>query len=185
MDKKQFAQIAAALGAAYGDRKYMQSNEDIELWFGMLKDLDYNSCRNAVQQLIATSKFHPSIAEIREKSVSITALPIAGWGEAWGAVLYAIRRFGMYREMEALEGLDELTRKCVESLGYQNLCLSENTETDRANFRMIYQEMAKCEREKRQIPEAVKRSQLEMMREAIGIEEQIYEPSGAPALDGR
>lgn len=183
MDKKQFAQIAAALGAAYGDRKYMQSNEDIDLWFGMLKDLSYDGCRNAVQQLIATSKFHPTIAEIREKASMVTALPIADWGEAWGAVLYAIRRFGMYREMEALEGLDELTRKCVECIGYQNLCLSENTETDRANFRMIYQQMAKREQENRQIPEAVRRSQLELRREAIGIGEK-FEPAGAPALDG-
>lgn len=169
MSRQEFAVIAAALGSAYGEKRYMQSKQDADLWYSMLKDIDYAVCETAVRQLIATVKFHPTIAEIREKAAMLKTDTIRDWSEAWGSVVYAIRRYGMYREQEAVEGLDSLTAKCVRYLGYQNLCLSESPETDRANFRMMYQNLAKREQEDRQLPEAVKRAALGL-REPAGIE---------------
>ena len=177
MDKKEFAQIAAALGSAYGDKKYLQTAEDVSLWYSMLRDLDYTCCRAAVQQIIATSRFHPTIAEIREKASAVRQPQTLGWSEAWGSVVYAIRRYGMYREQEALEGLDSLTRRCVGYLGYQNLCLSESMETDRANFRMMYHNLLKREQEERQIPESVKQAMLGI-RNGMGIEDKEEEQDG-------
>ena len=54
----------------------------------------------------------------------------------------AVSRFGMYNQAEALESLDELTRKCTKRLGFGNICTSENITADRANFRMIYEQEA-------------------------------------------
>ena len=184
MDKKEFAQIAAALGSAYGDKKYLQTAEDVSLWYSMLRDLDYTCCRAAVQQIIATSRFHPTIAEIREKASAVRQPQTLDWSEAWGSVVYAIRRYGMYREQEAMEGMDSLTRRCVGYLGYRNLCLSESPETDRANFRMMYQNIARREQEERQIPEAVKQAMLGI-RDSMGIEKKEGQDgrgfSGEPA----
>jgi len=156
MKKDEFATIASALRRAYGKDKIMPDEEALDVWYGMLKDLDYTACRNAVQELIATLKFAPSIAEIRERASQRLCTPIVDWGEAWGNVLLAIRHYGYPREIEAMATLDGMTRKCVERLGYQKLCMSENTETDRANFRMIYKQLADRQAAENCIPIAVR-----------------------------
>ena len=69
----------------------------------------------------------------------------------------AIRRYGSYREVEALESLDELTRATVERLGYRSLCLSEEIEMDRANFRRVYETLAERKRRDESMPTTLKR----------------------------
>lgn len=64
----------------------------------------------------------------------------------------AIGNFGSYREEEALESMSEITRKAVKKLGFRNICLSENSTADRANFRTIYEQMAENEYTAKQIP---------------------------------
>ena len=79
----------------------------------------------------------------------------ADWGEAWGAVLDAIRRHGLYGQRQALESLDELTRRAVQAVGWRELCLSENISVERANFRSIYQDLVAREKAKQQMGEAL------------------------------
>ena len=50
-----------------------------------------------------------------------------------------------------MESLDPVTRRCVESIGYRNLCISENISVERANFRMIFETFQKREQERRQL----------------------------------
>ena len=64
----------------------------------------------------------------------------------------AMRRYGSYNEVEALESMSEITRQCVRRLGYQNLCRSEEIGVDRANFRMIFEQIANREHEKQKLP---------------------------------
>lgn len=51
--------------------------------------------------------------------------------------------------------MDAITRKCVKRLGFQNLCVSENITADRANFRMIYEQEQKAQKELRQLSPAL------------------------------
>lgn len=39
-----------------------------ETWFECLRDLEYSDVKNAIYELIKTSKYMPTIAEIREKA---------------------------------------------------------------------------------------------------------------------
>jgi hypothetical protein len=50
----------------------------------------------------------------------------------------AVRWFGIYRADEALESLDETTRKVVEAIGWNEICLTENIDTVRAHFIKLY-----------------------------------------------
>ena len=63
----------------------------------------------------------------------------------------AIRYFGYYRIDEAMETFDDVTRQCVERLGFKNICISENINQDRANFRMIYEQLQERKRKESQI----------------------------------
>lgn len=55
-----------------------------------------------------------------------------------------------------MESFDPITRQCVEQLGFKQICMSENISADRANFRMIYEQLAERRRQEAQTPEALK-----------------------------
>ena len=63
-----------------------------------------------------------------------------------------------------MERLDDITRKCVKRLGFQNLCTSENVIADRANFRMAYEQEQKAEKEIRQLPPALQQRKRELQQ---------------------
>ena len=163
MTKEDFKKIALAIKTTYPTSKILETQDAMNIWYTLLQDLDYRVCQNAVLELISTCKFCPTIAEIREKCSGITSLPIKDYGEAWETVMRAVSRFGMYNQAEALESLDELTRKCTKRLGFGNICMSENITADRANFRMIYEQEANRKKTDNQLPQLVRSEKLEMI----------------------
>jgi len=162
--EQEFMKIAAAIKTSY---PAVNDKASMNIWYMMLSDIDYQICQNAVLELISTLKFPPTIAEIREKCSMLTSLPVKDWGEAWEEVLMAIRRFGYPQELEAMNSLDDLTRKCVKRIGYQNICMSDNISADRANFRMIYETEAQRKRTDNQLPLSLKTEKQIMLDRLI------------------
>ena len=167
MTKEDFKKIALAIKTTYPTSKILETQDAMNIWYTLLQDLDYRVCQNAVLELISTCKFCPTIAEIREKCSGITSLPIKDYGEAWENVMRAVSRFGMYNQTEALDSLDELTRKCTKRLGFGNICTSENITADRANFRMIYEQEANRKKTDNQLPQLVRSEKLEMIEALV------------------
>lgn len=162
MEAKEFATIAMAIKAAYPNSNIMPDDKSRDVWYTMLADLDYGVCMVALKEHISTNKFPPAISELRERCARLTSLKVADWGEAWGQVNRAIRHFGSYRPEEALDSLDPVTRKCVQRIGFVNLCLSENIVADRANFRLIYEQESKRIQEDNQLPMKVREEKLKL-----------------------
>lgn len=157
MTEKEFAHWAMAAQGYYStETKFLATNEVMSLWYEQLKDLDYKVAEAALNKYVATNEWSPKISQIREIAASITIGNIADWGEAWHEVTTAIRRYGSYRAGDALDSLSPLTRKAVERLGYYQLCASENVAADRANFRMIYEQLQQREKQQAQLPEGLK-----------------------------
>ena len=50
-----------------------------------------------------------------------------------------------------MDSLDPLTRKCVESMGYMELCMSENIMADRAHYQRIFETLSKREQVNKQL----------------------------------
>ena len=165
MTGKEFATWAMALKTYFPRENLLPNEAAMELWFQELQDLPYKVAETALRKWVQTNKWSPSIAEIRELAASCVRPEIPDWGEAWEQTLKAIRKFGSYRQKEALDSLDPLARKTVERLGFRDLCMSTNTMQDRANFRMIYENLSQREQTKQQIAlplqEAIGRLQLE------------------------
>lgn len=178
MDKKEFGLFASALKTYYPkEDKLLPNKQALELWYAALQDIPYRVAEAALLKWISTQKWSPSIAEIREMSSSIQNGDIPEWGEGWEKTRRAVRKFGLYNEKKALESLDPLTRKVVERLGFRELCLSdENDTTFRANFRMIYENLANREKVDQQLAlplrEAIAQIQLK------GIDGQPLLPAG-------
>lgn len=162
MDKKQFSMFVMALKTYYPRENLLHNNQAIELWYRQLQDIPYKVLEASLEKWVAINKWSPSIADIRELAASIMDGDIPDWGEAWEKVVMAIRSYGTYRIDEAMESFDSLTRKAVERLGFYNICMSENLPAERANFRMIYEQLADRQKKEARIP-----GQTRMMIEQI------------------
>lgn len=156
MNKQEFALIASALKTYYPRESLLPNSQAMELWFNQLKDLPYKVVETALNKWVATEKWSPSIADLRRIASELVNGSLPDWGNGWEQVENAIRFYGTYRASEALESFDEVTRDVVKRLGYNNLCLSENVQADRANFRMIYEQLAQRKATNDQIPENLK-----------------------------
>lgn len=151
----EFDNIRAALKSAWPSANIMPDKFSINLWYKMLKDIPYAVCSAAVMELMGTEKFAPSIAQIREKSLSYMEEPDKEAGEAWEFVRRMIRKYGYPGELEALAEMDELTREAVRSIGFLDICRSENIMVERAHFLRIYDTLRARRKADRSLPPAV------------------------------
>ena len=151
MDKKEFSTLAMALRTYYPKEQLLPNQQAMELWYRELCDIPYNVAESALRKWVATNKWSPTIADLREMAATVTQGEIADWGEGWEQVLTAIKKYGSYRIGEAMDSFEPLTRQCVERLGFRNICMSENISTERANFRMMYEQLAERKKKEQQI----------------------------------
>lgn len=152
MNKMEFSKIAMAIRTYYPNQNIMPNQQAMELWYIQLQDIPYKVCMAVVNKWVALNKWAPTIADIRENAVNISNGDEKDWGDAWQDVLLNIREYGYHRAEEGLERLTGVTREVVERLGYTKLCHSENEMADRANFRDLYNELIKREKQNKQIP---------------------------------
>ena len=151
MTKKEFATFAMALKTYYPRENLIPNDKALELWFIQLQDLEYKILEIVLNKWVATNKWSPSIAEIREEAAAITSEPIADWGEAWEKVLKVVRHYGSYEPEKAMAELEELTAAAVKRVGYYEICQSTNIAVERANFRDIYNNLAERKKTRQQI----------------------------------
>ena len=160
MTKKEFSQLSTGLKAAYPRFQLFVTDEEMTFWYMMLQDIDYRVAENAALEHISTNPYPPSIAEIRKLCTDRTQETLLSFDEAWGVVQNAISSYGADKPTEAYSTMDELTLSVVKNLGWTNICHSENTAADRANFRESYLERAKKRQNNMQLPEFVARKKL-------------------------
>ena len=148
MDNAQFIKFASALRTYYPKENILPNEQALGLWYKQLQDIPYDVAEIVLNKWVASNRWSPSIADIREQATALIKGDFKEWGDAWQDVLKAISKYGSYDELKALDSLDEVTRRVVKRLGYRNLCFSEEIQVDRANFRMIYeQEIAKYKKD--------------------------------------
>ena len=142
---------AMAIRTYYPKENILPNQQAMELWYRELQDIPYPVAEAALRQWVSTNKWSPSIAEIRETASTVQSGSIPDWGDGWEQVIMAIRKYGSYRIPEAMESFDPVTRQCVERLGFRNICMSENIAADRANFRMIFEQLAERKQKEQQM----------------------------------
>jgi hypothetical protein len=132
MTRAEASELVALLALAYPSAKFSEGNA--QAYEAFLLDLPVDRARVAIEQVCQTSRFLPAIAEIRAAALS-TLTPRAA-AEAWGDVVQAIRRFGVYR---APSFGDPVVAYAVDRLGWRNVCLEDSSDASlRARFCEIY-----------------------------------------------
>ena len=137
MTPAQASKLVAVLIASFPHARVTEATSSA--YETMPADLDSSSASAAVKRLIASAKFLPTIAEIREATIQVTDGDRRHGGEAWGDVLRAVSRFGAYQTPEFS---DTVVARCVVALGWRELCSSENQVSDRARFVELYDKLA-------------------------------------------
>ena len=152
----EFKRLVKGMKSVYTRDNFLPDRESIQIWYSLLKDIPYEVLNVTIQKYMMTNKFPPTIADLRELSSEAMHGQISDWGDGWEQVLKAIRRYGYYDVKAALDSMDEITRQCVERLGFREICMSENISADRANFRMLYEQLANRQKEEGKLSLAIK-----------------------------
>ena len=163
MTLENILDILEILKAAY-PRFYQNQNEEeiakvAVLWLEMLGDLSQERVFKAVKRTIATQKFPPTIADIREESIA--DIKLRSPEDVLSEINVAIPKYGRYREREAINNLSPEAQKLVEAIGgWQYLCNSETQMADRSHMIKIYESLKVRNEKELKIPLTF-RSELE------------------------
>lgn len=164
MTDSECQKIVAVLMAAFPNAKSTSATTTV--YERMLRDQEYVVTNAAVERLLATSRFMPTIAEIREACFDLNLGERQAGGEAWGSVLRAVQGAGSYRTPGVdFVFNDPVVLRCVEALGWQNLCSSENQVADRARFIELYDKLSLSERKHANADQLPAAKRLEESRE--------------------
>lgn len=171
MNKQEFSKWVMALKTYYPREQLLPNEQAMELWYQALKDIPMQVAEATLRKWVATNKWSPTIAEIRENAVDVKHGDALDWSDGWDKVQLAIRRYGQYNPKEAMATFDPVTRETVKRLGFYNLCVSENPMSDRKQFRDTFEIMAKRQQMRMQLPLELQESILSIQAEfRLGIE---------------
>ena len=167
MDKREFATFAMAMRTYYPKEQILPNQQAMELWWQELQDIPAQVADAALRKWVATSKWSPSIAEIREMAAEVQSGDIPDWGSGWKQVQAAIKKFGREYPKSAVASLDSITGEAVEQMGWWNLCISENPLQDMNKFRVLYEAIAQREKKSKQLSlplqNTIKQIQMEQL----------------------
>ena len=141
--RNRTAFVLKQLFAAYPNSQV--SDDTVAIYLRLLQDIPVEDLQTVVDQCIAQCKFLPTVAEVREQWHNLTRnLAQMSGEEAWGLVQAEIRRIGSWG---APHFEDERVMKVVRSMGWNNICQSDEPAVDRAQFMRIYNQMSHREQE--------------------------------------
>lgn len=156
MNREQATEVLAMIKIAYQNTyKNLTKNDAnnmILLYQSIFAEENAEAVKLAVKAHIATSKWSPTVADIRElihASVQITA------DAAWGQIMTAIKKFGQYQECEAIASMSADVATVCKRLGYKTLCQSNSQMADRAHFLKIWEQYSSKKLKQEMLPKQI------------------------------
>ena len=163
--EQEFGILVKAMKAVYAKPDFLPDDAAIEVWYQMLRDLDYSTLAKAVQKHMMTSPYTPTVADLRAAAAEFSAPPDCGIPalEAWSLVRRAIRN-AIYHAEEEYAQLPVPVQKAIGSPGNLREWAQMDTETvesvQQSQFLRSYRATVQRERELAQLSPAM-RSLLE------------------------
>ncbi|OOC42172.1 hypothetical protein [Thermosipho sp. 1074] len=159
LNRKTFAAGIALLASVYEKLERITTDKFLsEQWYKMLADLTDKQFKYAIEVIVKTHKFAPTIAEIREKAVEYNHQSDLTPEEAWGIVYTDIRKRGYYAEPHYEDWKLEAAKNAI---GWETLCnMTEDTKmATRAHFMKIYDSL----KEREKTTEAIQSPQMKQL----------------------
>lgn len=158
MTKEEFSILVKGMKAVYVNEKFIPDKNSFDVWYALLKDLEYQQCAMAVQRWMQSNKWLPTVADIREMAMDNVGESPMDSGQAWELARESVRRFGMTRKSEALSWLPDNVAEAVSRFGWNDLCDMESDEVmaSRSQFMKIYQQIADRQKGMNQISPSIR-----------------------------
>jgi hypothetical protein len=156
MNKKEIINLLGITTANFPNMQEKDMKPTAILWEKSLSDIEYNVAEKAILAVLSKSKFFPTISEIREAAADLTQPRTLDAMEAWELIGQAIRKYGHYREKEAMQSLPEEVATMAKRFSWRELCLSETPDILRAQFRNAWDIYSKRQREMKSLPSEVR-----------------------------
>ena len=135
MTREEFANGMAFMATIYS--KDMTA-EQVGIWYSFFENDSFEEFQRAVRKLAVSTKFFPSIAELKE-AIAEDAVGMLSADQAWDKVLYAVRRYGWCNAETAMKILPAAAQLTVNHLGgFKRICESEDLEWTRKDFIKAY-----------------------------------------------
>lgn len=170
VNRKEIINLLGIATANFPNLQQKEMKPTAILWEKALSDISYEVAENALIKVLATSKFFPTIAEIRDAVAQLTQPRTLDAMEAWGLIGEAIRKFGFYEQGKAMEFLPDEVAEMAKRFTWRELCLSENPDTVRAQFRMAWETQSKRTNEMKALP-----SEIRLMLQGISKDMKLIE----------
>jgi len=152
MTRQEIAQLVELAFANFPHLQNHSSARVCQLWEAALSDMPFQVAKNALVKVLVSARYFPTVAEIREAAVSLTAPPVMTALEAWHMVMNAVRRYGYYREQEALASLPADVADMVRRFGWREICACEEPDVMRGQFRRAWDTHAEGRRQLAVLP---------------------------------
>lgn len=156
MTREEFAAATAVLEAGVN---HSLTSQAAEVWYSILGDLPAESLQVAVRRYLAEAEYPgmPPVGKIRRLAVEdIHGLPLTA-GEAWDAVLTAVRRHGFYDAKRGVDSLDPLTRRAMRAVGgFVAVCDCTEISILAGQFRRAYESLENRQQGMLRLPEDVR-----------------------------
>lgn len=154
LEVKMLALVVLA-SSSYPSMQNKDPQPIVSAWSLLLADIPLAILQAAVLKVCRESAFFPSVAQIVEAANALDPrsekLPTAA--EAWEEVEQQICAVGIYKK--PVFSCD-LVRRAARSIGWLQLCCSENPAADRAHFLRLYESMKNKRSEAKEIEQVMK-----------------------------
>jgi len=111
-------------------------------WQYLLGHLEYQQVYNGVMQHIADgNEFPPNAGQILNKLVKRTVSKDEAY-TSFDHIIYLIGRYGSWNYPKALEEMSNIEKKIMTKSYYDQLCMSENLDVARSQYRDYYLSLA-------------------------------------------
>lgn len=171
MEVEEFKILVKTMKAVYTDPKFIPDKDAFDVWYSLLKDMDYKTASAALGRHMTTNRFPPTIADLRQANVSNNNLDEMNGEQAW-SIVYKAMQNSAYGYQEEFNKLPPILQKCVGSpFNLHELALMDAdtvNSVEKSLFLRTYETERKRKIEIDAMPEKVK--QLILSNQVKGIE---------------
>lgn len=158
MTKEEFALIVKGMKAIYTEPTFIPDQYAFEMWYSLLKDMDYQTCSLATQRWMSSNSKVPKPADIRDMTVKNAEPEELSEMAAWNLVAKALRN-GNYGAQEEFDKLPPLVQKAVGAPSQLRMWAADpeyNESVVSSNFMRSYRACVARSNEDARIPQAIK-----------------------------
>jgi len=167
LSRKIYAAGMALLASVFEKFERITTDKFLsEQWYKMLADLSDKEFKHAIEIIVKTYRFPPTIADIQEKALELNRVEPTP-EEAWALIYRDVQKLGYYREPQYNDWKLEAAKNAV---GWHTLCDMKEGEkgTIRAHFMRIYAALQTREKQAETIQHPQLKGFIEELSKRLG-----------------